>query len=103
MRELRLTMAKLKEFSDQATPVFSEFRAGAPAITRATEALGPFAHASTPALTSLGTAAAKSQQPLVKSTPIIRKVRKLADKAAPGAKSLTTLLASLRKTGATSS
>jgi phospholipid/cholesterol/gamma-HCH transport system substrate-binding protein len=98
MRELRLTMAKLKEFSDQATPVFSEFRTGAPAIARATEALGPFAHASTPALTSLGTAAAKSQEPLVKSTPIIRKVRKLADKAGPGAKSLTTLLASLRET-----
>ncbi|MGH2966447.1 MAG: MlaD family protein [Solirubrobacterales bacterium] len=98
MHELRLTMAKLQEFSDQATPVFSEFRTGAPAIARATEALGPFAHAATPSLTSLGTAAAKSQQPLVASSPIIRKITKLADKAAPGAKSLTTLLASLRKT-----
>jgi len=98
MRELRLTMAKLKEFSDQATPVFSEFRTGAPAIARATEALGPFAHAATPSLTSLGTAAAKSQQPLVGSDPIIRKVRNFAQKAAPGAKSLNTLLASLRKT-----
>ena len=30
LHELRLTMAKLRGFSDQATPVFSEFRAGAP-------------------------------------------------------------------------
>ncbi len=99
LHELRLEMIKLRQFSDQATPVFAEFRSGAPAIARATEALGPFAHAATPSLTSLGSAAAKSQQPIVASDPIIRKVRDLAKKSAPGAKSLNTLLASLRKTG----
>jgi phospholipid/cholesterol/gamma-HCH transport system substrate-binding protein len=99
LHALRLEMVQLKQFSDQATPVFAEFRAGAPGITRATKALGPFAHAATPALTSLGTAAAKSQGPLVASDPIIKKVRDLAKKAAPGAKSLNTLLGSLRKTG----
>jgi ABC-type transporter Mla subunit MlaD len=98
MRALRRTVTKLKDFSDKATPVFSEFRTGAPAIARATEALGPFAKAATPSLTSLGNAAAKSQEPLVKSTPIIRKIKKFADEAAPGAKSLTKLLASLRTT-----
>ena len=79
LRELRLTMAKLRGFSDQATPVFAEFRAGAPAIARATKALGPFAHAATPSLTASGTAAAKSQQPLVDSDPILRKIRDLAE------------------------
>jgi phospholipid/cholesterol/gamma-HCH transport system substrate-binding protein len=99
LRQLRLTMSKLRSFSDQATPVFAEFRAGAPGIARATRALGPFAHAATPALTSLGTAAEQSQQPLVNSDPILRKVRKLAVKAGPGADSLARLLASLRTTG----
>ena len=70
-----------------------------PRIARATEALGPFAHAATPALITLGTAAAESQQPIVNSDPILRKVRDLAKKAAPGAKASTRLLASLRKTG----
>ena len=54
LHELRLTMAKLRGFSDQATPVLSEFRTGAPAITRATKALGPFAHAATPSLITPG-------------------------------------------------
>jgi phospholipid/cholesterol/gamma-HCH transport system substrate-binding protein len=99
LHELRLTMAKLRGFSEQATPVFAEFRTGAPAIARATRALGPFAHAATPALTTLGTASAESQQPLVNSDPILRKVSALAKKSAPGAKSLGSVLASLRKTG----
>jgi phospholipid/cholesterol/gamma-HCH transport system substrate-binding protein len=99
LHELRLTMAKLRQFSDQATPVFSEFRSGAPAIARATRALGPFAAAARPSLITLGTAAAESQQPLVNSDPILRKVGKLARKAAPGTKILGGLLASLRKTG----
>ena len=99
LHELRLTMAKLRQFSDQATPVFSEFNTGAPAIARATEALGPFAQAARPSLITLGTAAQQSQAPLVNSDPILRKVTALAKKTAPGAKSLAQLLASLRKTG----
>jgi phospholipid/cholesterol/gamma-HCH transport system substrate-binding protein len=99
LRQLRLTMSKLRDFSQQATPVFAEFGAGAPAITRATKALGPFASAATPALTSLGTAAQQSQQPIVNSDPLLRQVRNLAQTADPGAKSLTSLLTSLRKTG----
>jgi ABC-type transporter Mla subunit MlaD len=101
LHELRLTMAKLRQFSDQATPVFSEFNSGAPAIARATRALGPFAQAARPSLITLGTAAAESQQPLVNSTPLLNKVGKLAKKSAPGAESLAALLKSLRKTGGT--
>jgi ABC-type transporter Mla subunit MlaD len=98
LHQLRLEMAQLKRFSDQATPVFAEFRAGAPAIARSTEALGPFAQASKPALTSLGTAAAASRKPLVNSDPMLKKIRDLAKKGAPGTKQLGKLLASLRKT-----
>ncbi len=99
--QLRLTMTKLREFSDQATPVFAEFNAGAPAIARATRALGPFAHAARPSLITLGTAAQQSKQPLVDSTPIIRKVGKLATKSGPGTRKLAAILKSLRKTGGT--
>ena len=99
LRQLRLTMAKLRAFSDQATPVFAEFRDGGPAIARATRALGPFADATEPALTSLGTAAEQSRQPLLDSVPTLRDARDLAESAAPGAKRLTRLLANLRETG----
>jgi ABC-type transporter Mla subunit MlaD len=99
LHELRLTMAKLSDFSDQATPTFAEFRAGAPAIARSTEALGPFAAAAKPALTTLGTAAAQSRKPLVNSDPMLVKIRNLSQKAAPGTKLLGGLLTSLRKTG----
>jgi len=99
LRELRLQMVQLKRFSDQARPLFNDFAGAAPSITRATKALGPFARASTPALTSLGDAAAKSVQPIVNSDPILVKVRNLAREAAPGAKSLNRLLSSLRQTG----
>jgi ABC-type transporter Mla subunit MlaD len=97
--QLRLTMAKLRDFSDQATPVFAEFRAGAPGITRATEALGPFANATTPALTSLGHAARVGRRPVAQSDPTLIKVRDLAKNAAPGTKALGDLLANLRETG----
>jgi ABC-type transporter Mla subunit MlaD len=99
LHELRLTMGKLREFSDQATPVFAEFRAGGPAIARATRALGPFADATEPSLASLGEAAEQSQRPLVNSTPILRDARELTEKAGPGAKRLARLLTNLRKTG----
>ncbi len=99
LRQLGLTMRKLRAFSDQATPVFAEFNAGGPAIARATKALGPFANAAEPSLTSLGTAAEQSRQPLLNSDPILRQARDLAKAAAPGAKSLAGLLANLRKTG----
>jgi ABC-type transporter Mla subunit MlaD len=99
LRQLRRTMAKLADFSDQATPVFAEFRDGGPAIARATRALGPFAEATEPSLTSLGTAAEQSRQPLLDSVPTLRNVRELASSANPGSRRLEALLANLRQTG----
>jgi ABC-type transporter Mla subunit MlaD len=99
LRELRSQMVQLNRFANQARPVFSDLAGAAPSITRATRALGPFARASTPALTSLGDAAEESVQPIVNSDPILVKIRNLARRAGPGAKSLNRLLSSLRKTG----
>jgi hypothetical protein len=92
-------MAKLADFSDQATPVFAEFRDGGPAIARATRALGPFAEATEPALISLGTAAEQGRRPLLDAVPILRDARDLTEVAIPGSRRLTELLANLRQTG----
>lgn len=99
LQALRRQMVQLKRFADQATPTFTDFAEAAPNITRSTKALGPFAHAATPALLTLGQAAQKSQQPIVNSDPTLVKIRNLARKAPPAATSLTKLLSTARKTG----
>jgi ABC-type transporter Mla subunit MlaD len=99
LRELDSTMGQLSHFADQATPVFSDLGTAAPALTRASEALGPFSDAATPALTSLGDAAEQSTQPLVQSDPVIKDLRDLGQAAKPGATALAKLLGSLRASG----
>ena len=69
LRELRSTMIELQGFSDAATPVFADLRVGAPALTRASEALGPFSDAATKSFTSLGEAAEDAGPALKKSDP----------------------------------
>src|SRR3954453_16408386 len=99
LQALRRQMVQLKNFADQASPTFADFAEAGPNIPRSTEALGPFAQAATPALTSLGEAAQKSAEPIVKSDPTLVKIRNLARKAPPAARGLSELLSSLRKTG----
>lgn len=96
--ELRSTMNRLDAFSQAATPVFTDLGNAAPALTRATKALGPFADAGVPALTSLGDAADTAGPDLVGSDPVIRQVRGLAKSGAPGANDLARFLMTLRKT-----
>src|SRR3954453_2139348 len=99
LRALRRQMVQLQNFAKQAAPTFADFADAAPNITRSTEALGPFAKASTPALLTLGKAAQESQQPLVNSDPTLVKIRNLARKAPAGANGLHQLLSSLRTSG----
>jgi phospholipid/cholesterol/gamma-HCH transport system substrate-binding protein len=98
LRELRLTMPRLANFSDQAQPTLADFQAAAPALTRATEALGPFSRVSTGALTSLGDAAEASQENIVSSDPILVDLRNLAKDTKPGAANLKRLLSTMRRT-----
>jgi ABC-type transporter Mla subunit MlaD len=98
LRELRPTMTELRRFADQATPVFSDLRAAAPSLNRATRALGPFSNAATGALTSLGDAAAAAEDPLIASDPVILDIRELAKSGKPVAKNLARTLRTLRKT-----
>jgi phospholipid/cholesterol/gamma-HCH transport system substrate-binding protein len=99
LRELRSTMDELDAFSTASTPVFTDLGVAAPALTRATKALGPFSKAGIPALTSLGDAAAKSGPDLVASDPVIKQVRGLAKSGQPATKNLAKLLANLHKRG----
>ena len=91
--------SELKQFSEAGTPTFQDLAAAAPAATRATKALGPFADAADTALDLARQAAAKSQAPLVSSDPLIRQVRKLAKSAAPATQKLSALLSSLDERG----
>jgi phospholipid/cholesterol/gamma-HCH transport system substrate-binding protein len=98
LRELRPTMTELRRFADEATPVFSDLRAAAPSLNRATRALGPFSSEATGALTTLGDAAVAAEDPLIASDPVIVDIRKLAKSGKPVATNLAKLLRSLRAT-----
>ena len=97
LRELRLTMGELERFADAGTPTFAELAAAAPAATRATEALGPFADSATGALLNLGDAAVDTQEPLLAADPVIRDLRRLGRSGDDPAKDLSKLLRTLRK------
>ncbi|HYH61377.1 MAG TPA: MlaD family protein [Solirubrobacterales bacterium] len=99
LRELRSTMTELQGFSDAATPVFADLRVGAPALTRASEALGPFSDAATVSFTTLGDAAEDAGPALRASDPVIKQTRDLAKDSAPAVSELATLLTTMRKTG----
>jgi ABC-type transporter Mla subunit MlaD len=99
LRELRATMRELRRFSDVATPTFADLGVAAPALTRATQALGPFAAAGIPAFKTLGEATAQAGPDLVASEPLIEDLRRLGDDTKPATKALARLLGSLRRTG----
>ncbi len=101
LSELESTMVELRRFSEQATPVAADLRVAAPALAGATEALGPFSRAATPALTSLGSAAQASGPDLAGSAPLIKDLGKLGTANQPAAKNLNALLTTLRQTGGT--
>jgi phospholipid/cholesterol/gamma-HCH transport system substrate-binding protein len=99
LRELRSTMVQLRRFSEAATPVAANLREAAPGLTDATKALRPFSKATTISLTSLGDAAEASGDNLAASSPVIRQLRKAAEKSIPGARNLNQLFMTLRRTG----
>lgn len=98
LRELRSTMVEFDAFSQQATPLFSDLREAAPALTRVNSQLEPFSNASTAAFTTLGDASEESGPALAAADPVIRQVRGLARAGEPATRSFSSFLTSLRKT-----
>lgn len=98
LHQLELTMVQLRRFAEAGTPVATNLRAAAPGLTGATRALRPFSKAGTGAVLSLGRAADASGEDLAASSPVINDLRVLAEATTPGAKSLRSLLSTLRRT-----
>jgi phospholipid/cholesterol/gamma-HCH transport system substrate-binding protein len=99
LREIRLTMNELGNFSDAAFPVFKVFGDNAASITAATRQLGPFADASAFALKDLGDVAEQAGPKLRDADPVVRQIRDLARRAARPSTNLNRLTSSLRRTG----
>ena len=97
--EFRQTMASFDDFSTAALPVTRQLGVAAPSLTRATEALAPFAGASDTALTSFGKAAEESGPTLAAADPIVKKSLELARTGVDPTKYLQQFLRSLKQTG----
>ena len=100
LRQLKPLMADLGGLADQGTPLASELKGSASALGREFTELTPFANEARTSLIQLGSAAAKSQAPLVGTIPLAQRVNRLGTQAAPAATDLDRLTASLAKTGA---
>jgi hypothetical protein len=81
------------------TPVLTDLGAQAPAINRWIISLGPFAKASTPALTTLGQAVVPGRKALIAATPIAQDLKTFGSQLVPLSSNLSALLTSLKNTG----
>ena len=97
LRQLQPTMARLEQFSNEATPVFADLRAAAPSVNQIIEQLGPFSEAALPAFRTLGDAAEISRRALTTARPVIQDVRRLASATGPLAKNLAAGLTDLEQ------
>src|SRR6185436_13665375 len=98
LRELRPTMVRLGAFADQATPVFADLGAQAPAINRLITQLGPFSEAGIPAFQSLGDSAEVGTPAMIAALPIAKDLRKFAKQVRPVGETAAALLTSLKET-----
>jgi ABC-type transporter Mla subunit MlaD len=98
LREFRLTMRSLQEFSDAGAPVLSYFGESAPAFTDATRTLAPFSEATTVSLKSLGETGEASGPIFREADPIVRKTTELAKSGAAPTTELANLFTSIEET-----
>ncbi len=99
LREFRLTMRSLKEFSDAGTPVLSYLGKAAPSLTDATRTLTPFSEATTVALKSLGDAGEASGPIFAEADPVVIKARELAKSGVVPTSELAKLFTNIKQTG----
>ena len=92
LRQVHLTMKRLKQFADQGTPLFADLRTSGRYISRATQKLAPFARAGIPALTTLGDAAQSAGPKLAASDPLLTDLAASASAAVPVGNNLSALL-----------
>ncbi len=97
LRELRQTMASFEYFSKAGTPVSESLAKAAPALTKATRALTPFAAASTVSLKSLGANGETAGPKINAADPVVTKIRDLGNSGATPVSELAEFLVSTRK------
>lgn len=97
LSELQQTMVRLEQFSTEATPVFADLRAAAPAVNQIFEQLGPFSEAALPTFRTLGDAADVTRRALLASRPVIQDIRGLAAATGPLARNLAVGLSDLEQ------
>jgi len=90
--ELKPTMQKLGELTDQQTPLLRDLQRAAPSLTEFFTRLGPFSDASRPAFRSLGRVGDVGRVAIRHSTDEIQELRRLAIDAPGLAKPLRQLL-----------
>lgn len=99
LREFRLTMGSLKEFSAAGTPLLEDFGTAAPSLTDATRTLTPFSEALTVSLKSLGKAGEASGPIFAEADPVVKKARDLAKSGVVPTGELARLLVNIKQTG----
>jgi phospholipid/cholesterol/gamma-HCH transport system substrate-binding protein len=98
LRQVRLTMGRLKQFGDQGAPLFADLKASGKNISKATQKLAPFARAGIPALTSLGDAGQSAGPKLAASDSLLTDLSATASSAVPVGNNLSALLDTFVKT-----
>jgi len=99
LRQLKPTMIRLGELSDEMSPVLEDLGAQAPAINRFIISLGPFSKSATPSLVTLGDATVPGRKALIAAKPITQDLRTFGTQVKPLSNNLSALLTSFRDTG----
>jgi phospholipid/cholesterol/gamma-HCH transport system substrate-binding protein len=98
LRQVRLTMTKLKQFADQGTPLFTDLNIAAPGLSKATVNLPQFAKLGIPALTSLGNAAQTAGPKLAASDGLLTDLAATANSSVPVGQNFSAFLDTFTKT-----
>jgi phospholipid/cholesterol/gamma-HCH transport system substrate-binding protein len=98
LHQVRLTMTKLKQFSDQGTPLFADLNTAGKSLSKATVKLPAFAHASIPALQTLGDAAQASGPKLAASDGLLTDLAATANTSVPVGQNFSAFLDTFTRT-----
>jgi phospholipid/cholesterol/gamma-HCH transport system substrate-binding protein len=98
LRQVRLTSAKLKQFADQGTPLFTALNQGGRGLSKATVNLPAFARLSIPALQSLGDAAESAGPKLAASDGLLTDLAATAKSSVPIGQNFSAFLDTFTKT-----
>jgi phospholipid/cholesterol/gamma-HCH transport system substrate-binding protein len=98
LHQLRLTMAKLKDFTDQGTPLFTDLNRSAKGLSKATVNLPAFATAAIPALQTLGDAAQSAGPKLVQADGLLGDLANTSSASVPVGQNFSALFDTFTKT-----